>query len=108
MKTMSEHYTKSRKIREAIIQNFLNGDGVIIDGFIVDRHHANGAEVHSITDKGIILIHNYNTGVLCTKLIARPAQIKRYYNYFKRPYPEGFADLIRLCWNHSVIGLNHF
>ena len=46
---------------------------------VVDRGHRNGPEVHKITDTALILVYNQRTGILVTKLIARPAQILRYY-----------------------------
>ena len=99
----SKHYNKRRKRRERIIKNRLNGDGEIIDSFVVDRGHKNGAEVHSITNTGLIIITNKDTGILVTKLIARPAQIKRYYNNSNREPPEW---LITLAEWHISLGYN--
>ena len=85
----SKHYKSQRYKREKFIEKYLGGEGCIIDGFIVDKGHPMGAEVHSITDKGIIIIHNLNSGKLVTKLLARPQQIIRYYEHTNRePPPE--------------------
>lgn len=72
----SYHYKTQRSERENFIEEHL-GEGHIIDGFIVDKGHPKGAEVHSITDNGIIIVHNLLSGKLVTKLLARPHQIKR-------------------------------
>ena len=40
----------------------------------------NGPEIHEITDTAIINIYNKRSHKLVTKLIARPGQIRRYYN----------------------------
>ena len=64
----SKHYTKDRQRREAIITQI--GTGNVIKEVVVDRGHRNTA---------LILVYNQRTGILVTKLIARPAQILRYY-----------------------------
>lgn len=73
----SYHYTHDRKQRERKIQKI--GEGSIYAEFLVDHGHINGAEKHVITTTGIIIIYNAVTLVLITKIIARPAQIKRYF-----------------------------
>ena len=78
----SRHYTNDRQRREEIIN--MIGQGTPVATFIIDRGHRNGAEIHEITDTGIINIYNLRTHKLVTKLIARPGQIRRY-------YPEGKA-----------------
>ena len=89
----SKHYKKSRYKRQKMIDRILKGDGYIIDGFVVDKGHNQGLEVHSITDTGVIIIHNYHTGKLVTKLIARPQQIERYYKDSGRHPPKWLLDL---------------
>ena len=73
----SRHYTKDRQNREAIITQI--GTGTVIKEVVVDHGHRNGPEIHKITDTALILVYNQRTGILVTKLIARPAQILRYY-----------------------------
>ena len=68
---MTNHYRNNRSKREKFIQEHLGGDGKMVDGFIVDKGHSNGLEVHSVTEHGIILIHNLKSGKLITKLLAR-------------------------------------
>ena len=49
--------------------------------FYVDKGHRNGGELHWITDNGVIIVTNAlrNGGLdICTKLNARPQQIRRY------------------------------
>lgn len=74
----SRHYTKDRQLRESIINQI--GIGTVIKEVVIDRGHRNGPEIHKITDTAIILVYNQRTGILVTKLIARPAQILRYYS----------------------------
>lgn len=74
----SRHYTKDRQLRESIINQI--GTGNIIKEVVIDRGHRNGPEIHKITDTALILVYNQRTGILVTKLIARPAQILRYYS----------------------------
>jgi len=76
---VSNHYKKQRYKREKFINKYCNGDGKIIDEFVIDKGHKNGLERHCVTDTGMIIIYNAHSGVLVSKLIARPNQIKRYY-----------------------------
>lgn len=89
----SKHYTKDRQAREAIIAQI--GTGTVIKEVVVDRGHRNGPEVHKITDTALILVYNQRTGILVTKLIARPAQILRYYKE-DEPKPEKVIKLARV------------
>lgn len=101
---VSLHYNIDRYYREMFIYNYLGGDGEIIDSFIVDKGHKNGAERHCITSNGLILVYNVHTKKMVTKLIARPQQIKRYYvNTSKRP-PE---NVLKLCREHQKMGFNN-
>ena len=96
----TNHYNNHRYRRERFIKRYLNGDGCIIDGFVVDKGHSKGCEVHSITENGVILIHNYYTGRLVTKLIARPEQIKRYYRNNNEEPPKWLIELAE--WHKSL------
>ena len=72
--------------------------GEEVETFRIDRHHINGAELHTITSTGIIIIRNQKTNKMVTKLIARPNQIKRY----------GIEDkkLIEIARKHQTLGYN--
>lgn len=74
---MSYHFAMERSKRNNLIR--LIGIGKPIDEFIVDKGHPKGPERHVITDNAIIVIYNYYSGKMVTKLIARPEQIQRYY-----------------------------
>lgn len=71
-------------------------EGLPVDSFLVDRAHANGCELHTITDNGIIIITNYTTGKICTCLIARPAQISRYYEAVGETAPDYLLSIAML------------
>lgn len=100
--TYSEHYKEDRKSRIDFINQHI-GVGNIIDTFIVDRGHVNGKEKHSITDTGIILISNYNTGKVITEIIARPKQIKTLYEMRGEKPPR---SLLRMAYKHNEMGYN--
>lgn len=89
----SRHYTKDRQSREAIITQI--GEGTVIKEVVVDRGHRNGPEVHKITSTALILVYNQRSGKLVTKLIARPAQILRYYKE-DEPKPTRVVELARV------------
>lgn len=102
----TKHYKNKRYKREKFIKKYCNGDGIIVDGFIVDKGHPNGVEVHSITENGIIIVHNYLSGKLVTKLLARPHQIKRYYESTGREYPPELEHILELARLHNILGYN--
>ena len=103
---ITKHYQKERCRREKFIEERLGGDGHIIDGFIVDNNHPNGLEVYSLTDNGIIIIHNLVSGNLVSKLIARPQQIKRYYESTGREPPLEYENILQLARWHQSLGYN--
>lgn len=98
----TKHQQYERKEREIFIDEII-GRGNIIDRFIVDRGHPNGAEIHNVTDTGIIIIQNLKTKKLVTMLIARPNQIKRYYEDRQMIVPEW---LIEIAYEHYLKGYN--
>lgn len=100
---VSKHYKRERRGREKLINKYCNGDGKVIDSFVVDKGHVNGLERHDITDNGIIIIYNNNSGKLVSKLIARPNQIKRYYQGTGREPPP---SIIRLAEWHESLNYN--
>lgn len=53
------------------------GSDIVVDRFIVDKGHRNGAEIHEVYSDSTIKIYNLNTLKLITILFARPAQIKK-------------------------------
>lgn len=103
---VSQHYETQRNKREKFIEEHL-GEGHIIDGFIVDKGHIKGAEVHSITDNGIIIIHNLLSGKLVTKLLAREWQIRRYYENTNRERPPEYERVVDLARLHESLGYNN-
>lgn len=104
---VSKHYQGQRSERERFIEECLGGDGKVVDSFIVDKGHKDGIERHEITDNGIIVIYNVVTNKLCSKLIARPHQIKRYYQSTGRRYPKGYKRILALAEEHKNLGYNN-
>lgn len=97
---VSNHYSKHRYKRQKLIDKYINGDGKIIDNFVVDKGHKNGLEIHSITENGLIIIRNKETNKLVTKLIAKPQQIQRYYNDSNKQPPKWLLELAE--WHRSL------
>ena len=104
---VTKHYSDKRCSREKFIEEHLGGDGYIIDGFVVDKNHRDGLEVHSLTDNGIIIIHNMISGNLVTKLIARPQQIRRYYESTGREPPKEYKKILDLAKWRESLGYNY-
>lgn len=103
MANQTNHYKNKRYKREKFIKNHLCGDGKVIDSFVVDKGHKDGIERHDVTDTGLIIIYNLESQRLVTKLIARPQQIKRYYQNENREPPP---SLMRLAEWHESMGYN--
>lgn len=99
-KKISNHYKNKRYKREKFINKYLNGDGKVINSFIIDNGHPKGIERHEITENGIILIFNHHSNLLVSKLIARPQQIKRYYNDIGKTPPIWLMYLAQ--WHKSL------
>ncbi len=93
----SIHYSTERQKRHAFIEEHI-GVGNIIDSFVVDRGHRGGAEIHSVTDTAIIIIHNQKTNKLITELIARPEQLRRLYRSKNRKAPP---KVLELAYKHN-------
>lgn len=98
----SRHYTNDRKMRERLIKEI--GYGHTIKSVVVDKGHRNGAEIHELSDTGIITVFNQRTRKLITRLIARPGQIKRYFNE-NEIIPKGLINLAR---EHQRMAFNYF
>ena len=98
---VSKHYIKDRVAREKMIAQI--GIGKAVATFRVDRGHPNGAELHTITSTGIIVIRNEKTNTLVTKLIARPKQIER---YFDNKDSEIVKKLVLIARVHQEKGYN--
>ena len=96
---VSKHYIKIRNKREIFIRKHIT-DGNAIDKFVINKEHKDGKEIHSITDTGLVIIHNQKSGKLITKLIARPQQIIRYYNGINKEPPN--QVLILAQWHQDL------
>ena len=106
MVNQTNHYKNKRYEREKFINEHF-GDYRVVDEFIVDRGHPNGAERHCITNNGLIIIYNVNSGKLVTKLLARPQQIKRYYESTGKEHPPEYNDILLLAREHNILGYNN-
>lgn len=103
---VSKHYQSQRSEREKFIDEHFKDD-YIVDEFIVDKGHPHGAERHCITNNGIIIVYNANSGKFCTKLLARPQQIKRYYENSGREPPAEYKNILKLALEHTILGYNN-
>lgn len=98
------HYNNERMQRKSKVIELIGGYGTPLYSFIVDTMHPNGYEIHTITDKGIIIIQNEHTKKLITILIARAPQIKRYFNNI---IPIEIYKVISLAEQHQLKGYNN-
>lgn len=96
----SKHWVTDRKHRNEVIKKI--GEGKEVKRVVLDKGHKNGAEIHVISSTGIITIYNQRTKKLITKLIARPGQIKRYWEGKEAP-----AELLQIARKHQKMNYNH-
>lgn len=82
------------------------GTGKTLDRFMWDKGHKNGAEIHTITTTGLIIVQNKRTNNLVTVLIARPRQIRRYYEYYNKPVNNAVKAVLTVAREHTVKGFN--
>ena len=66
VKYVTEHY-----INRGERAKHMNYNIKLVNGFVVDKHHENGLEIHAIYDDGTIKIFNYRTKKLITVLFGR-------------------------------------
>lgn len=99
----SKHYVAERISREYLIDYGI-GQGHIVNDFVINRGHKDGPEIHILTSTGIVVIENYYTRKVVTKLIARPQQIQRYYAIIGEKAPEW---LLMVAKRHCELGYNN-
>lgn len=101
---VTKHFVETRcDGRMSAIKKILTPNEFILTSFRVDKFHKNGAEIHSISNNGLIFIHNERTMKLVTVLIARPNQVKRLFNDCGL---KASQSLIEQCAEHQRTGLN--
>lgn len=101
--THHNHY--DRCYRQQVIEDLCASEGAIpMFAFLCDSGHKNGLEIHWVFSNGIIAILNEFTHCLVTYLIARPAQIIRYFKACHWYAPRSIVDYAR---QHRIQGLNH-
>lgn len=86
--------------------NFSNTHQFAVAAFEVDRGHRNGPEIHFITNMGVIVIFNKYTHRLCSVLIARPNQVRRYFDDCNLSMNAELLAVMRLAREHQIQGLN--
>lgn len=76
------------------------GFGEVIRQVVVDTGHPRGLELHVLTDSGLVLVFNERSRRLVTILIARPAQVRRYYEPFGEIVPR---DVLRRAFYNTEV-----
>ena len=98
----SRHFMTNRKDRQEFIEERL-GTGNEVRSFYVENGHANGAEIHTVTDTGVIIIKNAITGKIITEIIGRPAQLKRLYSSIGEEVPK---KLLKTAYKNNSLHYN--
>ena len=110
MNQITNHFN-DRENRLKKIKAKITNIGSPIYSFIVNCGHINGKEIHTITEKGIIVIQNAKTKNIITILIARPGQIKRYWRGLNMDLPlndENFDIIMRFSDLNQKLEHNKF
>lgn len=95
----SKHYANDRQKRETLIQ-VLIGEGEAVETF---KEVCKDGRIayHTITTTGIIIIKD-ESDVIITKKIARPNQIKKYFNVIT----EQIQAVLDMAMLHTKCGYN--
>lgn len=94
----TKHMSESHRVDLA---RFISGE--IVDTFFVDKGHKDGAELHCVSENGVIWVLNERKCCLVTVLFGRPNQVKRLYKACGMWYPQ---ELIERCIENQMCGLN--
>lgn len=81
------HFRNDRRDRLARIRRSV-GFGHVVRQCLVDTGHPAGYEIHALTDTGVVVVVNARSHRLVTMLVARPAQVRRYYEPFGEEVPR--------------------
>lgn len=106
--TFSLHLLKEREERVKLARD-LDRLSFIDKAFLVDKGHRNGPEIHAVTSNGIIYVLNqkkFEMGYsmsLVTILIARPEQVRRYYDALGFVAPD---YILTKCYKNELLGYN--
>lgn len=94
-------HLNDREERLSVIKSEI-GFGNVIWSEIVDKGHRNGAEIHNITDTGLIIVQNQRTKKVVTVMVARVGQLKRY----AIPKSE-LKSVLRIARHNIDMGYNY-
>ena len=100
------HNEVERCYRNTKIRTILGGYGKGLFSFVVDENHPKGLEIHTITDNGLVLIQNAQTGRLVTTLIARRGQLVKYFD--RNNLPSAILPVLKLAEKHEFLGYNNW
>ena len=75
--------------------------------FEVNKNHPNGNEIHTIGYDAIISIYNKGSRKYITALVARPQQIKRYFNTkLSEEYSKEISEICKIALKNQIKGRN--
>lgn len=100
MNNVSLHYQNERTERERFIKEFV---GFGEEQYAFEYDYNGAKQIHRITDTGLINVYDRNGENLITRLVARPQQIKRYFQQHGQTPPR---ELVELAFEHNVKGYN--
>lgn len=102
---LSDHLATERQVRLQAA-NFSGTHQFAVAAFEVDRGHPKGPEIHFITNMGVIAIFNKRSHKLCSVLIARPNQVKRYFDDCDLKISRDIWRVIKIAKKHQIQGWN--
>lgn len=100
MNNFSVHYQNERTERERFIKEFV---GLGEEKYVFEYDYNGTKQIHKITTTGIVNVYDRDGERLITRLVARPQQIKRYFQQHGQYAPR---DLVTLAHEHNVKGYN--
>lgn len=100
MNNFSVHYQTERSERERFINEFI---GLGEEQYAFEYPYNGTTQIHKITTTGIVNVYDRTGERLITRLVARPQQIRRYFEANGRRAPASLVDLAR---KHAYQGYN--
>lgn len=102
MTIFTRHFIEDRGDRFERIRKEI-GFGKLLKVEYIDNHHRNGAEIHYITDTGVIFVKNARTHKMVTIEVVAVHQLKKYWEDALIP-----VKMLEIARQHERIGANYW
>ncbi len=96
----TSHALKRSKRLQIAERLILEESAKVLKIAVVDKGHANGAEIHIVYNNGVVKVYNERTHKFITVLIARVPQIERYNVKVTKTMRNKINSHVKKGYNH--------